>query len=41
MLAYGVCIGSRERYGSLAGPPLRDLGGVVVEVVTERDRIRS
>ena len=36
MLAYGVCIGSRERYGSLAGPPLRDLGGVVVEADDQR-----
>ena len=37
MLAYGVCIGSRERYEALAAPPhLRDLGGVVIEADDQR-----
>jgi hypothetical protein len=36
MLAYGVCIGSRERYETLAAPALRDLGGVVVEADDQR-----
>ena len=36
MLAYGVCIGSRERYEALAAPHLRDLGGVVIEADDQR-----
>src|SRR4051812_34842581 len=36
MLAYGVCIGSRERYEALAAPHLRDLGGVVLEADDQR-----
>ena len=36
MLAYGVCIGSRERYETLAAPALRDLGGVVIEADDQR-----
>ena len=36
MLAYGVCIGSRERYEALAAPRLRDLGGVVIEADDQR-----
>jgi SAM-dependent methyltransferase len=36
MLAYGVCIGSRERYEKFAAPRLRDLGGVVVEADDQR-----
>ncbi len=36
MLAYGVCIGSRERYEALAAPALRDLGGVVIEADDQR-----
>ncbi len=36
MLAYGVCIGSRDRYEALAAPHLRDLGGVVVEADDQR-----
>ena len=36
MLAYGVCIGNRERYEALAAPRLRDLGGVIVEADDQR-----
>ena len=36
MLAYGVCVGSRERYEELAAPHLRDLGGVVIEADDQR-----
>ena len=36
MFAYGLCIGNRERYEALAAPPLRDLGGVIVEADDQR-----
>jgi hypothetical protein len=36
MFAYGLCIGNRERYETLAAPRLRDLGGVIVEADDQR-----
>lgn len=36
MFAYGLCIGSRERYEALAAPRLRDLGGVIIEADDQR-----
>src|SRR4029079_13171977 len=41
MFAYGLCIGNRERYETLAAPRLRDLGGVIVEADDQTPILRA